>query len=445
MSRARWKAGTLPQTEGDVDLNPGAGAIHADLKEANESLVLASVRAQIEADAARKDVERLARQADLDARLMESQKLETLALLAGGVAHDFNNLLTSIFGYVDMARLAGAKGKECLRHLDSIDKTVHKAVALTRQLLAYAGKGSTQVKAVDLTHLVQEMVQILSVSIPKMVALRCDLADRLPFVKGDGTQLLQLLMNLISNGAEAFAPGAVGQITVRTRAEGFEAAPPGSERWALPLAPGRFATLEVIDSGVGMAPDLLERIFEPYYTTKTTGHGLGLAAVMGIIRAHGGALQVQSDPGRGSSFKVFLPAMQEDRSIPDVETLPVWRSKGLMLVADGDPAVRAIAREFAEGHGLSVLEAGDGPAAIQVFRDHHRELVLVLMGLAMPGLAGREAFLEMGGIDPRVPLLGSQGYDASRSDLAAGGSAGLLLTPYRQAELQAVLRRTMAV
>jgi len=419
--------------------------LHADLKVANENLVIASVTAQAEAEAARKDVERLARQADLDARLMEAQKLETLALLAGGVAHDFNNLLTSILGYVDMARLAPSEGTRLSRHLDSIDRTVGKAVELTRQLLAYAGKGSIHLKAVDLTHLVQEMVQILSVSIPKTVILECDPADRLPFIKGDGTQLLQLLMNLITNAAEAFGPGATGRITVRTRAEGFEAPPPGSDRWAVALAPGRYATLEIIDSGIGMAPELLERIFEPYYSTKRTGHGLGLAAVTGIIRAHGGALQVRSEPGHGSSFKVFLPAMKEDRASPDVETLPVWRDKGLILIAEEDPAVGDHARRLAEQHGLSVLEAGDGPAALGIFRDRHQDLALVLMGMAMPCLSGRDAFLKMKGIDARVPLLCNRGFDAPGPDRAAEGTVGLLRTPIRIAEFQVLLQRTLAL
>ena len=279
-----------------------------DLREANEHLVVATVHAQTMAEVARQATVEMAYRARLEGELLEARKLETLGRLAGGVAHDFNNLITTIMGYTDRGSLVAPPGSELAGFFQAIDKAAGKAAELTRQLLAYAGQGKLMVTAVDLGIVAKEAVQLLAVAMPDHVVLRCDLADALPLVQADPTQIFQIVMNLIGNAAEAFPAGAAGQITVRTGTRQAGAAIPGPGAWMLPLAAGGSAWLEVADTGAGMAPEVLARIFEPFFTTKRTGHGLGLAAVLGILRDHGGGLRVWSEPGLGSAFTVGLPA-----------------------------------------------------------------------------------------------------------------------------------------
>ncbi|MDR3670924.1 MAG: ATP-binding protein [Holophaga sp.] len=280
----------------------------ARVQEANEHLVVTTVHAQMMTELAQQATVQLAFRSRLEAQLLEARKLETLGVLAGGVAHDFNNLITTIMGYTEMGRLAVERGSEPARCFAAIDQAAKKAGELTRQLLAYSGKGAIQTAPVDLAIVVKEIAQLLSVSIPSQVTLQFDFADRLPLVKGDPTQIFQIVMNLITNASEACAVGNGGWITLRTRARQIDAADQDSAGWILPPLPGPYATLEVADTGAGMTPEVLGRIFEPFFTTKAAGHGLGLAAVVGILRGHGGGLKVFSEPGRGSSFTLYLPA-----------------------------------------------------------------------------------------------------------------------------------------
>jgi two-component system, cell cycle sensor histidine kinase and response regulator CckA len=283
----------------------------ARVREANEHLVVATVHAQMMTELAEQATAQLADRSRLEAKIVEAQKLETLGVLAGGVAHDFNNLITTILGYTDLGRLAVEPGSQLAHCLEGIDKATTKAGELTRQLMAYAGHGDRRVEAVDLGVVAKEVTHLLGVSLPDHVTLRCDLADRVPCVKGDPTQIFQMVMNLFTNAAEAVPAGGEGRITLRTRTQQVDTAALASAGWILPVAPGCFATLEVTDNGIGMTSEILARVLEPFYTTKPTGHGLGLAAVTGILRGHGGGLKVASEPGRGSSFTLYLPVMAE--------------------------------------------------------------------------------------------------------------------------------------
>jgi PAS domain S-box-containing protein len=384
-----------------------------------------------------------AEKSQLEARLQEAKKLETLGVIAGGVAHDFNNLLAAIMGFANLGSMAVASKGDPAPFLAGIEKASMRAADLTRQLLAYAGKGKYVLTEMDLDILIKEVIQILSVSIPKNVEFRCELADRLPFVMGDSAQILQVLMNLITNASESFEEGQPGLITVMTLTELVEEPIAKSDTWILPLASGRYSTLEVIDTGKGMTPEVLARIFEPFFTTKFTGRGLGLSAVMGILGGHGGGLRVISAPGLGSSFKIYLPAMRGARSHPPGESMPVWRGEGRLLLVDDDPEVRRMARGMAEHLGFSVVEAQSGQEAIDLFTQYHSDLVLVLLDLSMPCMNGLEAFEEIRAIDDRVPVVLSSGFDVHETDLFMDGLAGFLKKPYRVAEFQAVLQRTV--
>jgi signal transduction histidine kinase len=421
--------------------HPAGTQVH--LREANERLVLATVKAQTQAETAERAVEQMAQMAKLEAHLQEVQKQETLVVLAGGVAHDFNNLLTTIVGNANLGTMAVEAAGSPLPYFEAIEKAALRAADLTRQLLAYAGKGKRIETEVDLAVLVREILLLLRVSIPEDVTLTCDLPDRLPFVWGDATQIFQVLMNLITNAGEAFAPGAKGHITVRTRARALTVADLAAGGWIIPVPAGSYAGLEVADDGMGMAPEVMARIFEPFFTTKFTGRGLGLAAAIGIIRNHGGGLRVETTLGAGTSFQVFLPAMRKKRSVPTLEFLPSWRGSGLILVAEAPGPGAVQARAMAENRGFTVLEAASGAEAVACFGQHHGELSLVVVGEALPGMGGREAFQRMHHLDDRVPVVLSTRFDAPEPTLCVDGLAGMVMEPYRVAEFEGALRRAL--
>ena len=417
----------------------------AQLQEANEHLVVATVVAQRMKRAAEQATAQISEMAKLEARLQEAQKLETLGVLAGGVAHDFNNILAAIVGHANLGSISVDPESKVAHHFEVIEQASMKAADLTRQLLAYAGEGKVMAAEVDLNIVVKEITQILSLSIPRHVALRFDLAERLPFLLGDSTQIFQVLMNLITNAFEAFAEGENGLISIKTGAEGVHEADLESGGWTLPVIPGRYATVEVSDTGAGMAPEVVARVFDPFFSTKFTGRGLGLAAVMGIVRSHGGGLRVRSEPGAGTSFKIYLPAMQEARSIATLETLPEWHGEGRILVVDPEDALRTMAQHMAEQLGFSIIEAEDGREAVDIFRIHHGELALVLMDLSMPRMGGQEAFREMQTINRSVPVVLSGGYTVPDSDMFVEGVAGFLKKPYRVSEFQSLLQRVLSL
>jgi PAS domain S-box-containing protein len=248
-----------------------------------------------------------------EARLQEARNLETLVVLAGGVAHDFNNLLTSILGNANLVSMTlGPEGRTA-NYLGAIETAALRAADLTGQLLAYAGKGKVMALEEDLNHLVKEVIGSLPSVLTRRAALRCALCDSLPLVLGDATQLAQVVANLVTNAEEACPEGGTGSITLETGEEELDEAGLQGWPWILPVLPGLYATLAVRDPGSGMAPEILTRAFEPFYTTKFAGRGLGLAAVAGILRNHWGGLWVRTEPGRGSTFKVFLPALPGPR------------------------------------------------------------------------------------------------------------------------------------
>jgi signal transduction histidine kinase len=405
--------------------------------------VVAKVPARMMPQLAEQATEQLAYRTRLEARLVEAQKLETLGLLAGGVAHDFNNLINTIMGYTDLGRLEVESGGNPAHCFEGIDRATRKARELTLQLMAYAGKGESRVEELDLGVVAKEIAHLLGVSLPGNVTLRCDLADRIPFVKGDPTQIFQVAMNLFTNAFEACPASSPGRITLRTCTRQVDPAALGSGGWVLPLTPGCYATLEVTDNGVGMTSEILARVLEPFFTTKPTGHGLGLAAVTGILRSHRGGLRVVSEPSRGSSFTIFLPAMAGARSLPDLESKPVRRAEGTLLIVEAEPEAGSLARHLAEQLGFTVIDACDGPEAVETFRRRHGEVALVIMALSMPGMGGEETFRAMQAIDSHVPVVLNSGFSVADADLPIEGLAGRLKTPFRAAEFQGLLQRAL--
>jgi len=211
-----------------------------------------------------------------------------------------------------------------------------------------------------------------------------------------------------------------------------------------PHVPGPFATLEVTDEGAGMEPHIMERLFEPFFSTKFTGRGLGLPEVIGVIRSHGGGIRVRSVPGNGSTFKIFLPAMRTPRSQPAREFLPVWRGKGRILVVDDEEEERTRVRGMAEQLGFTVIEAADGIEAVEIFRLRHGNLALVLLDLSLPRMDGRAALQEIRKISNTIPVVLSTPFQAQEEEILTEALAGYLKKPYRMAEFQGILQRTLA-
>jgi two-component system, cell cycle sensor histidine kinase and response regulator CckA len=378
--------------------------------------------------------------------LRQSQKLESLGILSGGIAHDFNNLLTTILGNANLGAMRLPPESPARPYLEQIEQATLRAADLTRQLLAYAGKGRIQVAEVDLNRLVVEMTQLLAVTLSRKAVVRYDLAPGLPFISADPSQMQQLVMNLVTNASEAIGDEVSGLITVRTGVQMVDEATQAGLLPALPLPSGEYVTLEVSDTGCGMAPEVRERIFDPFYTTKFTGRGLGLSAMLGILRSHQGSLKVYSEPGRGSVFKLFLPALSlgaGDRT----PSHPVgeWQSQGILLLVDDEPGARAVARESAESMGFQVLEAADGLEAVALFELRHAEIQVVLMDLTMPHMDGRQAFLRMHQVAPRVPVVLTSGYSEQDvlSDFLGKGLAGFLPKPYQRSQFLSVLRQAV--
>ncbi len=382
----------------------------------------------------------------LEARMHESQRLESLGVLAGGIAHDFNNLLTGVLGNASLALMALGPESPARRSVEQIEVAALRAADLCKQLLAYSGKGRFVVAPLNLAQLVEEMSSILSISISKKAVLKLDLDARLPAVEADATQIRQIVMNLITNASEAIGDRS-GVISVSTGVMHCDTEYLAGTIRADQVVAGEFVFVEVTDNGCGMDAATRARIFDPFFSTKFTGRGLGLAAVLGIIRGHGGAIRVYSEPQRGSAFKVLLPASRAAAPPPAPPTPAAspWRGSGLVLVADDDAAIRTIARATLEQAGFEVCVAADGAEAIALFARESDRVRVVVLDMTMPVRAGEEVFREIRQRSPAVRVILSSGYneqDATQR-FCGKGLAGFLQKPYRAADLIARVRAAL--
>jgi PAS domain S-box-containing protein len=382
----------------------------------------------------------------MEGRLFESQKLETIGMLASGVAHEFNNLLVGITGAVEMLSLLLAGNEEAGKFLALIGRNGERAVELTRQLLAYARQGKYSPRIVSLNQAVLEDVPVLKAALPASVELRLDLAGEIPPVLADITQLKQVVMSLCLNAGEAMPDGGV--LTVRTgKREGLpdsiEGAPAagggaaaGNARSGRPLS-GPCPVLEVSDTGIGMDEKTLARIFEPFFTTKFIGRGMGLAAVRGIVDSHDGAILVRSEPGRGTTFLVGFPAASGAPAERECAEAPPRSGAETILIADDEDDVREVVGAMLRSFGYRVLEARDGAEALELFRERCAGIDLVLLDMMMPRMTGDRVFAEMRRISPGVRGLLASGYDESGRirEIVAEGFGGFLQKPFRRSEL----------
>ncbi len=383
----------------------------------------------------------------LEARVQQARKLESLGLMAGGIAHDFNNLLASILGNANLARMDLPETASGAREsLEQVEKAARRAAELTGHLLAYSGKGRFLTTAVDLSDAAAEMTRLLTPSVGAGTGLVCHAAPDLPPVEADAAQVRQVIMNLITNASDAIGPGA-GAISVSTGLVDADAAYLADVCGTDVPAPGRYVYVEVSDTGRGMDDETRARVFDPFFSTRATGRGLGLSVVLGIVRAHHGAIKIASARG-GTTFRVLFPAASAEAK-PAAE--PGLRhgqpsAAGAVLVVDDDAAVRQMACMALERFGFSVVAAGSGREGIDLFRTRGSEIGAVLLDVTMPGMGGDEVFAEIRRMRSDVPIVLSSGYAETEAmaRLADAGRVGFLQKPYLPTALVEKIREVLS-
>ena len=371
--------------------------------------------------------------------MQETQKLESLGLLAGGVAHDFNNLLCGILGNASLALSDTQPDNPVRMRLRQIVDAAERAGFLTRQMLAYAGRGRFVTAMIDLGDLIREISPLLHTSIPKMVDVRMDLAPDLPRVEGDPSQLQQVIMNLLINAAEAIGDDRSGTVTVRTSLREIDEKEAAELFDSEASRRGAYVMLEVADTGAGMDEATKARIFDPFFTTKFTGRGLGLAAVQGIVKRHGGTIRVHSTPGHGTTFLILLPAKEHEvrgqqRRAGRRARLP---KASVVLVIDDEKTIRNLAESVLSRKGVKVLVAEDGKRGVELFRQQHADISAVVLDLQMPVMGGEEALPILQELNPNVPIILSSGFDRSEAARKFGNTKPVtfLQKPYTADEL----------
>jgi len=371
-----------------------------------------------------------------EAQARHVQKLESIGVLAGGIAHDFNNLLHVVLGNADLARLQLPADAPAREHLDEVVRATQRAADLTQQLLAYSGRGAVETRHLDLSVEVHQMGTLLRTAISKQAALVWDLTPDLPTISADATQVRQIVMNLITNASDALGD-APGSITLRTGCAEDPRAGAGSPD---------FVFLEVSDTGCGMETGTLQRIFDPFFSTKFAGRGLGLAAVMGIVESHHGHIRIRTAPAEGTTFRILFPAVAgPGNAVPPRRSSGAdWRGHGTVLLAEDEEEVREVVGRMLQRLGFRVLPAVDGITALEALEQHDHAVTAVLLNVSMPRMGGSETLHLIRERRPELPVILMSGYTeqevASKLLDESSGAAGFLQKPFLPEDLTRVLR-----
>jgi PAS domain S-box-containing protein len=407
-------------------------------EDGNTDSIAATIRDVTERNRAERERE------EFQSKLAETQKLEAVGVLAGGLAHDFNNLLTVVLGNTSVLLASPALDASVRERLEQVRVAGERSADLARQMLAYSGRGRFMVKRVALAEVVVEMAGLLESTISKKAKLNLSLAPDTPVVEADVTQLRQVLLNLITNASEALGERS-GRIDVSTGATVLGAGmPDGYEPDDVPA--GRYAFLEVTDSGAGMSDETKAMIFDPFFTTKFLGRGLGLSAVQGIVRGHGGALKVDSRLGEGTSLRLLLPASESrvGRAEPG-DANAGGSERSVALVADDEPGVRLLVAEMLEQLGFEVVAAADGVEFLEAFRGLRGAFALLILDLTMPRLNGDEVLRELAS-EEIPPVILMSGYNAGDlgQRVAGLGIAAQLQKPFDLEQFQRAIQQVLA-
>ena len=383
--------------------------------------------------------------------MRQTQKLESLGILAGGIAHDFNNLLVALLGQSSLALQKLGEEHLAAKHIRKVIQAAEHAAGLTRQMLAFSGRGQFQIQAVNLNEVVIQNLPLFQVAIPKAVQISTNLHPHLPFIEADQSQMQQIVMNLVLNGAEA-ADKEGGMVTIVTNIQEVEQL--NASYWQLPnspIQPGVYVRLEVHDNGVGISAEQKQKIFDPFYTTKLTGRGLGLAAVLGIVRGHKGGLRVQSEVGQGTTFTLLLPVSTTTPSNPIAPTTPTPnRDKpvtlhGHVLIIDDELGVREALEDILENAGLTTVCAANGREGLLLYQSQQPNIDLVILDLSMPGLTGVETLTALRTLNPQVQVLLSSGYNQGEAlaDMPLPQQVAFIQKPYSNDQLLETIGRIL--
>ncbi|MFZ5867695.1 MAG: PAS domain S-box protein [Thermodesulfobacteriota bacterium] len=380
----------------------------------------------------------------LEKQLQQAQKMEAIGALAGGIAHDFNNLLTVILGYSDLLLVDKGREEPGFQELQAVRQAAQRGTDLVKQILAFSRKLEASPRPTNLNHAIQQAQSLLSRSIPKMIGIDLRLADNLHTVNADSGQVEQVLLNLVVNSRDAI-PATGGKIVIETRNAVLDK--DYCDRH-VDVTPGNYALISVSDTGHGMTQDVLDRIFEPFYTTKEPGRGtgLGLAMVFGIVKAHNGHITCYSEPGVGTTFNLYFPAtlIEEDADVTTTRGMPASGTETILL-ADDEEYIRALGTRLLTRAGYTVLTAGCGNEALDVYRKNKDRIALVILDLIMPQMGGKECLEKLLALDPKVKVLIASGYAVDR--VATGpseqGARGFIAKPYNMERLLQVVREVL--
>jgi PAS domain S-box-containing protein len=387
----------------------------------------------------------------LEAHLVKLQKLESLEMLAGGIAHDFNNLLHAILGNVSLAMEEIPKDNPTQELLKEIERSGLKAADLSRQMLAYSGRSRFVVARLDLNAMLRAMLRSVSTSIPPTITLEFSIADKPLSIEGDAELIRQVVSNLVTNSKEAIA-NAPGHITVSSGKEHLTRDDFRASFLDDDQPEGEYAYLRVTDDGCGMNSATLTRIFDPFFTTKFVGRGLGLAVVLGVVRAHKGTLRVTSSPGAGAIFTVYLPvtipvlAVEPPQAAAAAPAVPKRSTGGAILIVDDDEGILRVAKRVLEKNGYDILTATDGRMGCDLFRRHASELSAVVLDLTLPQMNGDDVFDEIHRLRPEIPVILMTGFDAENAKVKFAGRpwAGFLQKPFELSALVETVARTLS-
>lgn len=378
----------------------------------------------------------------LEQQFQHAQKLESLGVLAGGIAHDFNNILAIIMGNCSLAKLDSENAEV---YIPEIEKATDRAAALCRQMLAYAGKAQLTRLHVNMRLLVDEMINMLKSTLPQNTVLKPNLSTDLPLVNGDASQLRQIVMNLIINASEAIGDSQ-GEISIYLTKKTISARQGEKDHQGKEIPPGEYVCLEVMDNGCGMSEETKWRIFEPFYTTKFTGRGLGMSAVLGILSAHSGALQLFSQSGEGTVFKVYLPGEPSGvEPLAEPASSMSWYGSGTILLVEDEEQIRVLAHALLTKLGFEIIEATNGREALEKYQINSSNIALVITDMGMPVMDGYELFRALKKLDPDLPIIVSSGFGDSviSSRLEPEVVAGLVSKPYKFDQLREVLKSVL--
>ncbi len=388
----------------------------------------------------------------MERRLLHSQKLESLGVVAGGIAHDFNNLLAAMMGNIEMALKNLDKDSSERSRLEKAQKAAVRAADLTKQMLAYSGKGKFVLQSVNLNQAVVENTQLFMSTISKSVNLELDLYQDIPHIHADPGQIQQVVMNLITNACEAVGPDN-GKVSISSGAKYFNAEFFNAARGDYKPMPGNYVWLKISDTGTGMDQETIQKLFDPFFTTKFTGRGLGLSAVLGIIQGHKGAIIVKSSPGQGSVFTVLFPVPDEEEDLilsstqkPEPVDMVNYNTVGTILIVDDEQMIRELAQEALEDLGYKTLTASDGEKALEVFKKNQEKVSCVILDLMMPNMDGVATFEHLRKMDQHVKVILCSGYNEQEATqrFEGQGLAGFLHKPFRLSDLKQEIEKILA-